>query len=271
MEIEHNYAHVNGTRLYYEVAGLGPSLVLIHGFSLDSRMWDDQFELFARHYRVVRYDARGFGRSDSPDRKSYAHRDDLTALIDHLGMKRPHLCGLSMGAGIALDFALAFPALTGSVVCAATTLGLEGASPEGKALQAEIRAAARTSGAAAATRVWLGSDVFRTTLEKQGVSTRVSQIVGDYSGWHWLNDDPRQARDGPLILGIGRLRVPALFIVGEHDMRAVHDAAETFEREVPKARRVVLPDAGHMSNMEAPGAFNEAVLSFLSEPWVNSK
>ena len=203
MEIERDYAHVNGTRLYYEVAGSGPPLVLIHGYTLDTRMWDDQFQPFARHYRVLRYDARGFGRSAPPDRKSYTHRDDLMALINHLGMKRPHLCGLSMGAGIAIDFALAFPALTGSVVCAE---------------------------------------------------------------WHWPNDDPRQARDRPLIQEIARLRVPALFIVGEHDMRAVHDAAETFEREAPKARRVVLPDAGHMTNMEAPGAFNEAVLSFLSEP-----
>ncbi len=265
MEIDRDYAHVNGTRLYYEVAGSGPSFVLIHGFTLDARMWDDQFQPFARHYRVLRYDARGFGRSDPPDRESYAHRDDLMALIDHLGMKRPHLCGLSMGAGIALDFALAFPELTGSVICADTTLGLEGASPEGKALLAEIRAAARTAGVAAATQVWLGSDVFRTTLEKREISSRVTQIVGDYSGWHWLNNDPRQARGGPLFREIGRLRVPALFIVGEHDMRAAHDAAEIFEREVPNARRVLLPNAGHMTNMEAPSAFNNAVFSFLSE------
>ena len=97
------------TRLYYEVAGSGHPLVLIHGFTLDTRMWDDQFETFAREYQVVRYDRRGFGKSSLPVDEDYAHADDLAALLEHLGIDRAYVLGLSGGGASAIDFALTYP------------------------------------------------------------------------------------------------------------------------------------------------------------------
>jgi pimeloyl-ACP methyl ester carboxylesterase len=101
------YAEVNGTRLYYETAGAGHPLVLIHGYTLDSRMWDDQFETLSKKYRVLRYDLRGFGKSayPSPD-KSYCHTEDLRALLDYLKISKAYVMGLSMGGGIAVEFTL---------------------------------------------------------------------------------------------------------------------------------------------------------------------
>ena len=87
---------VDGGKLYYEAAGTGEPLVFVHGFTLDARMWDDQWEGFSDRYRVVRYDVRGFGRSDLPS-GLHGHHTDLRAVIDHLGLVRPHLVGLSMG------------------------------------------------------------------------------------------------------------------------------------------------------------------------------
>src|SRR5262245_20465568 len=89
-------AEVNGAYLFYEVAGDGPAVVLIHAGIADSRMWDEQFEAFAQHFRVIRYDARGYGRSDMPT-GPFAHRDDLHGLLRSLGVERTALIGLSMG------------------------------------------------------------------------------------------------------------------------------------------------------------------------------
>ena len=83
MSVESGFAAVNSTRLYYELAGSGTPVALIHGFTLDTRMWDDQFQPLAEHYRVLRYDARGFGRSDLPTDEPFSPHDDLRALLEH--------------------------------------------------------------------------------------------------------------------------------------------------------------------------------------------
>ena len=92
MHRQSGFAEVNGTRIYYEVAGSGHPLVLIHGFTLDARMWDDQFETFAQYCQVIRYDMRGFGKSAFPvPGESYTHADDLKALLEHLGIAHAYV------------------------------------------------------------------------------------------------------------------------------------------------------------------------------------
>src|SRR5271166_5735592 len=104
----HGFAPVGGTRLFYEVKGMGPALVLIHGGQMDSRMWDDQFALLAKQFTVIRYDVRGYGGSFQPD-QLYSDTDDLAGLLDYLKVKNAHIVGLSLGGRIAIDFALVHP------------------------------------------------------------------------------------------------------------------------------------------------------------------
>src|SRR5713101_544743 len=104
------FAEVNGTRLYYEVAGEGYPLVLMHGGIMDNAMWNDQFETFPQHYRVIRFDLRGFGQSDLPvGQKPYSMRGDLRALLTFLGIDRANILGISMAGSIAIDFTLDSP------------------------------------------------------------------------------------------------------------------------------------------------------------------
>ncbi len=105
---ETGFAEVNGARLYYEVAGAGHPLTLIHAGIADHRMWDDQFAAFAARYRVIRYDLRGFGQSTLPP-GPFSMVDDLRGLLASLGVERTYLLGCSMGGGIALDFTLTHP------------------------------------------------------------------------------------------------------------------------------------------------------------------
>jgi pimeloyl-ACP methyl ester carboxylesterase len=109
-------ASVNGIRLAYEVAGAGPPVVFLHGFSLDRRMWAAQVDAFATRCRIVRYDLRGFGQSGPATGEPYANVDDLATLLDHLAIERAHIVGQSMGGGVAVDFALTHPARTRTLV-----------------------------------------------------------------------------------------------------------------------------------------------------------
>src|SRR4051812_29356284 len=102
---EQGIAEINGAQIAYEVAGSGHPLTLIHAGLADKRMWEAQFATFAESYRVVRYDIRGYGQSTFPA-GPYTMREDLRALLQHLGIARTHLIGISMGGSIAIDFTL---------------------------------------------------------------------------------------------------------------------------------------------------------------------
>src|ERR1044072_1308890 len=118
--VKKGIAEVNGTRLYYEVAGEGFPLVLISGGGLlDCRAWDNQFETFAKSYQTIRYDIRGIGSSARP-LKPFSHSHDLYMLLKFLQVKQANIIGLSFGGGIAVDFALEHPEMVNDLILAAT-------------------------------------------------------------------------------------------------------------------------------------------------------
>jgi len=251
----------DGARLYYEEMGAGAPVAFVHGFALDTRMWDDQFEVFAQRYRVVRYDVRGFGRSSLPGREPYMQVADLHSLLLHLQAPSVHLVGLSMGGGIALDFALTYPEAARSLTLVDAALGGFNWTKD----WGGVGAAARSSGVGAAKDLWLNDELFAPAREQPKVSARLRQMVMDYSGWHWVNRDPGSWADVPALQRLDQLRPPTLIIVGERDLPDFHRIADLVRTKARNARIVVLPGVGHMSNMEAPEAFNITVLSFLRQ------
>jgi 3-oxoadipate enol-lactonase len=256
-----NFAAVNGTSLYYELAGSGTPLVLIHGFSLDRRMWDAQFEQFAMHYQVLRFDMRGFGKSALPAAGEYDRQDDLHALLDTLGIQRAHILGLSLGGAAAIDFALAYPQSTRSLIAVDSVLSGHRWSAEHDASMRPIWALGRSGDLAGARRLWLDHDLFKPANEKPSVAAPLAQIVNDYSGWHWLNRDPlRKPHAAGQLEHIG---APVLSITGERDLPDFHAVADALAQRA-RARKVVMSGAGHMAPMEDPARFNEIVLDFLA-------
>ena len=255
-------AHVNGTRLYFEVAGSGPALVLLHGFSLDTRMWDDQFDVFAREFRVVRYDQRGFGKSDVPTDEPYSGVEDLRSLLDYLAIETTHLIGLSLGGGQAIDFALTQPAMVDSLIVAGS--GFSGYEPvHDRHTAADIDAAGASEGIDAARARWLDWAIFEPGLRNPGVGSRLRQIVDEYSGWHWVNDNSEERAEPRAVERLEEISARTLVIVGELDGPDFHEIANTLTERIPDATKVLIPDVGHMSNMEAPEHFNRTVLEFL--------
>lgn len=264
IEADRGFAEVAGTRLYYEVAGAGPALVLIHGFTLDTRFWDAQFAALSADFRVLRYDLRGFGRSATPD-APYAHTDDLAALMQHLGIERAVLGGLSMGGWIATHFALEHPDKTRALALAdATLLGCDW-SPEWKSLWREIYAVAEQSGIAAAKRRWLEHPIFAPARRDERLAARLEQMVEDYSGWHWLNADTHRPIDPPDIERLHEISVPTVVMTGEHDFADFHLHARILRERIRGARNLVVPDAGHLSSIERPEFFNARVRELLAD------
>lgn len=256
---------INGTRLYYEVMGSGPPLVLVHGFSLDCRMWDDQMAAFAARHRVIRYDLRGFGQSPVPA-APYAHVEDLKALLEYLGIAQAAILGLSFGGGIAIDFALAYPDATQALIPVSTVLGGYRWTPDFGASLGAVYKIGRSSGIEAAREQWLAHPLFGPLQEREVAWQHFAPMVAAYSGWHWVNADPGHAPDPPAIERLAAIAAPTLVVVGEREVPDFRAVAEVLVARIPGARRVVLPGVGHMVNMEDPGSFNRIVLDFLAGP-----
>jgi pimeloyl-ACP methyl ester carboxylesterase len=265
-DLGHGFAPVNGTRLFYEVKGSGPAVVLIHGGQLDCRMWDDQFAALAGHFRVIRYDVRGYGGSVRPD-LPYSDADDLAALLDYLKVDKAHLVGLSLGGRIAIDFAVAHPARVGSLTLAGP--GLSGYEPPAGAetdlRMWEIIKAARDRGPEAATALWL-KDPFMAPAMEQARLVPVLQRMARENAHCWLENPILQRSPKPAAATrLGEIKVPTLLVIGDRDVPQIKATIETLEKGIRGAKKVSIKGAGHMVNMEKPDIFNEAVLSFLRQ------
>lgn len=265
MHGRNGFANVNGTQLYYEVAGEGPPLVLIHGFALDRRMWDEQMKAFTAVNQVIRYDLRGFGRSAVPTAERYAHCEDLRALLDYLQVDRAHIVGLSLGGGIAVDFAVAYPERTLSLIPTAAS-ALDGYEwpDELAGWFAQFAAAARSGDMALAKERWLNCGWFIPAQRQPAATAHLRQMVADYSGWHFLHKNPVHGLTPPANERLAEIGAPTLVIVGGEDLPFYnHPLADYLTAHIPNAKKVVIPGIGHMVNVEDPAYFNETVLTFL--------
>jgi pimeloyl-ACP methyl ester carboxylesterase len=265
VDIESGTITVPGGHLYYEVAGGGPAVVLVHGGFGDRRMWDAQLDAFAERYRVVRYDHRGFGRSSAPD-SAYSPTGDLVRLLDHLSIDRAHLVGNSMGAAVVLDFALLHPDRTMKVVAAAN--GANGApttEEDGRSVM-EVFQTAATRGAEAAAELWLRHPMVTVTSSDSSMAPLLRTMVYDNRGIFQMQHWPIDSLSPPAFERMGELRVPVLFVIGDRDTEVVQRIANATATRVPGARRAVIAGADHLPQMARPAEFNQLVLDFLREP-----
>jgi pimeloyl-ACP methyl ester carboxylesterase len=264
VDSQQGLAEVNRTRLHNEVAGTGEPVVLIHGLGSDLRVWDAQFPVFAQHNRVLRYDIRGHGKSALPTSEPYAHADDLKALLDHCDMSRAHVIGQSIGGEIAINFALAYPERVQSLVLVDSTISGFQWSDDWNASWLPVFAAASTKGKEGILELALRHPLFASAMENPAVAPRLTQILSEYSAWHFLNADPVQHPERPAIQRLDQIRMPTLIIVGEHDLPDFHAIAAILQQHIPIATRLDVAGVGHVVPMEAPERLNEMTLGFLA-------
>jgi 3-oxoadipate enol-lactonase len=257
------FAEVNGTRLYYETAGRGPAVVLIHGGLNDSRLWDEQMKPLSKHFRVVRYDLRGFGRSNA-ERVEFWPTEDLRALLDLLKIERATLVGLSLGGIVAADFALEHPDRVERLVLVGSGLRGAGLPPDEKAVAA--RRAAESEGMGKYFETFLQSDMLaglRTRPRARDAMRRM--MVENYKANAYISAGYSQSPEPPTAQRLGQIKAPTLVIVGSLDGRNLQTIADTLAAQIPGARKVVIDGASHHPPVETPRQFNRALLDFLTE------
>jgi 3-oxoadipate enol-lactonase len=261
------FIDAQGGPLYYEVAGQGHPFLLIHAGVADHSMWDDQWELFAQRYRVIRYDTRGYGKTPVGDR-DYSNRQDIYDLFKHLGVDKAYVLGVSRGGQIATDFTLEHPELVDALIPVNAGLsGFEGKADEALTQTFNQMEEAYEQGDYARLiemelQMWVAGP--NRSLEQMDPA-----LVERARKVNPLNDPLPEGPGKPVVLeppAAGRLAeisVPTLVIVGDQDLPGVLEAADALAAGIPGARKVVIRDAAHMVSMEKPEEFNRVVLDFL--------
>ena len=255
---------VPGGSLFYETAGRGDTLVLVHDGLVHREIWERQWDDFARTYAVVRYDRRGYGRSPIST-APYSSADDLLALLDRLGIRRATLIGMSAGGGLVVDFTLAHPERVSAIVLVGSVVSGMLATDHMRTRGGRLTPALRGD-PPRAIRYFLDEDPYELGPGVPAATrARLHELMKNNP--HALAPDQqalvrppaRNARSA-----LGEIRAPALVVVGEHDIPDVHAWAGALEVGIRGARRVVVSGAGHLVPFDQPEAFNAEVLRFLA-------
>ena len=239
--------------------------MLVHGWTLNCRMWDDQLRVLSARHAIVRYDRRGFGRSTG-DPATECDVDDLDRLLTYLDIPRACVLGMSQGGWAAIYFALDYPSRTSGLILNAALLpglNLPFTGPDRVPSDTYVELA-RTRGLEAMRQAWMSHPFFDVARTMPAVYARFAAIVADYSGADLarvktpLFGDQRDA-----VHRLSRLDAPTLILIGERDVPYLKVTAQAQAYAIPRATTVMLPGCGHLANMEAPALYNASIARFL--------
>lgn len=255
----------DGHTIAYDERGSGVPLLFLHGFPHDRALWAPQLDALGDVARCIAPDLRGFGESGHAGPSGVdRHADDMACLLDALHVERAVVCGLSMGGYVAFAFWRRHRARVQALVLADTRPDAD--SAETRAKRHELMQVAREQGAAAVAAQQLEGMVGKTTRRtRPELVDRVRRM---------LERAPVEGIVGALETMLGRpdstadlatIDVPTLVVVGEEDALTPPALARDMHERIAGSRLAVLPAAGHVSNLEAPDAFNDAVRGLLAE------
>ena len=252
----------SGGRLYVQSRGQGRPVVLIHGGQLDRRMWDREFDALADQYHVIRYDVRGFGLSPAGADTSFQSYADLGALLDSLGIARASIVGLSLGGRIAVDFAIAHPEHVDRLVLLAPGVSGYPWSAGDTAWTRAMEHAIEARDTVAITDLWLRTTFMSPAMANSAIAPRVRELSLANSG-AFLRARMGRELEPPAWQRLRELQAPTLVVVGTSDDPDIRTIVDSIARQAPHARELVVPDAGHMLNMERPALILQAIRDFL--------
>jgi pimeloyl-ACP methyl ester carboxylesterase len=265
-------AKVNGINLYYEEAGSGLPLVFVHEFADDYRGWEDQMRFFSRRYRCVTYSGRGYLPSEVPeDPKQYSQDqslEDLKGLLDHLGVKKAHLCGCSMGANGTLYFGLKYPERCLSLTICGGGYGAGGNRAEFHKMVDERSAAFLKDGTAKVGESYTMGPARVQFYNKdrvgwQSFAKRFNEHSAKGSAYTMMGVQ----RQRPDILTLGEQMkkndLPALIVLGDEDIPGL-EGSLFIKKCMLRAGMAMIPKTGHAVNLEEPALFNQLLLDFLT-------
>jgi len=271
-QLKSGFAPAFKGQLYYEVTGTGQSILLIHAGVADCSMWDDQFDLFSHSYQVIRYDTRGFGKSRT-ETTEFSNRQDILDLLNHLGVDKAVVIGISRGGQIAIDFTIEHPEHVSALIpVAAGVSGYEFQPGDSEKAKREFELFnhmdelseknAFDELADLEVHVWADGP----SQPPGRASPKIREYMHPIIRANYSRQDGQataQPLSPPAAGRLVEIHVPTLILVGEYDTTGTLAMADLLEKEIPDARKLVFPDTAHMLPMEQSAKFNEVVLNFL--------
>jgi len=261
------FVDANQLRMHVLDEGSGPPLVFLHGFPLDHSMWDAQRREFTATHRVIVPDLRGLGRTAVGELPVSMEliADDIAALLDAKGVSEPIiLCGLSMGGCVALAFVRKYPTRVRALILCDARAGLD--TPEARENRYKLAEKVLTEGPRVAVDAMLPRLFAAETNKHQPhVIDAVRNVILASSSRGVAAAQRALAERPDCVPLLPDIRVPALLIVGEHDVISTPAEMQGMAAAIPGARCVVIPNAGHMAPMEQPAAVNAAIREFLTQ------
>ena len=259
---------ISAAGIFYEVSGSGEPVVLIHGFSLDRRIWQPQITALEGRFRLIRYDLRGHGRSSLPN-DPYAPYEDLRSVLDALGVPKATLVGHSAGGELAIDFALAYPDRVARLILAAP--GLNGYTPPAPLTWVTpVFQAAAKGDLDVATTLWLDTPIMRLANDVAATAA-VAAIVRDNSRIWSFRTNPARPLAPPAIRRLSEIGCPTLIVVGDRDLPHIREIEMLLVKGIRGSRVVVIPNAGHLVTIDAAIRFNDALIAFLAQTGARGK
>jgi len=258
---------LDNAAIYYETAGSGQPMVFIHAGIADSRQWNNEFRSFADRFNVIRYDLRGYGKSEPVD-GDFTHLGDLVALLDHLNIHQPIiLVGCSMGGGIALDYVLIEPDKVKALILVdSAPSGLELDIPppaKFKLVEEADKAGDIELVAEIATQIWFDGD-----RETSSVNQEMRQLAYSMNLTALLHEAKELGKrlpnlDTPAIERLGEIQIPVLAVVGANDIPYMHAAVDYMAANISSIRKVTIENAAHLPNLDRPDEFAKVLVNFI--------
>jgi 3-oxoadipate enol-lactonase len=264
IEIDSGYIKVEGGYLFYEEAGTGENIVLLHDGLIDRQVWDDQFLFLAKDYRVIRYDRLGYGKSSNP-KSSYSNVDNLYQLFEQLNIDKAIIFGMSAGGGVSIDFTLRHPKKVSGLILVGAVVSGYGYSTHMFTRGGNLDPSLSPNNNLKKFITYFATEdpyeiYFKNITAKEKA---LKLIVADSLAWvtrHQFYVPP----DRPAAKFLLEIKVPVLILVGEYDIPDVQAHAGIIEFGIPNAKREIVPNSGHLIPLEQPEYFNAKVLKFLN-------
>jgi len=258
--VDTGYVLVDGGKLFYELAGSGKNIVLLHDGMVNREIWDEQFPLLAKTFRVVRYDRRGYGKSSDPQVK-YSHINDLNQLFIQLKIDKAIIFGMSSGGRLAIDFTLTYPEkVNGLVLVGAVVSGF------GYTSHMDTRGGhfnpQKYSDPVKVNEYFIMDDPYEIYSENRAAKEKVMKLLPNLAR---QNVVPTQPAGKVAVRSLSEIKVPALILAGEYDIPDVHAHAGVINAGIANSKREIIPRSGHLIPIEQPALFNEAVMNFLNK------
>jgi 3-oxoadipate enol-lactonase len=260
--VRSGYVDVEGGRLFYEEAGEGGAVVLLHDGLLHRESWDGQFSALAESYRVLRYDRRGYGLSTAPE-APFSHIRDLDAVLTAVGIERAVIIGCSSGGELAIDYTLAHPERVSALVLVGPIVSGMGYTQHFSTRGGRFFPTEKTT-LDEVIEFFTNVDPYGIAPENLEAKARANALLrANPQNLNWAAYRLAEPAERPALPNLGEIAVPTLIVVGEFDIPDVHAHCGAIEAGIPNATRLVFARAGHLVHFEQPAAFNEVALEFL--------